>query len=90
MAFIRQGMSGESVKNLQVALNRSMPLAQPLKVDGILGGGTLARVLEFQKAVGLKADGIVGPLTSKGLLASYITALATNAVPLTTIGANRR
>lgn len=58
------GSTGGDVAILQAALN-SMPTSRlkPLKVDGIFGARTLERVREFQSNAGLRADGIVGPLT---------------------------
>src|SRR6185312_11280676 len=58
------GSRGSGVESLQSALNAiDSSQLPPLKVDGIFGPRTLARVREFQSKSGLKADGIVGPLT---------------------------
>lgn len=51
---------GPRVKALQLALNRGGAFLQP---DGLFGHATLREVREFQKASGLLADGMVGPLT---------------------------
>jgi predicted outer membrane repeat protein len=58
------GSSGPDVADVQQQLNSSPPTNLPLlNVDGVFGQRTLARVREFQGNNGLKADGIVGPLT---------------------------
>ena len=54
-------MRGDDVTELQRAL-RSWGF-DPGKIDGIFGEKTKAAVLAFQKAAGLKADGIAGPKT---------------------------
>lgn len=51
---------------LQAALNR-MGAKPVLLEDGIIGHATRAAVKEFQKSVGLAADGIAGPLTLAAL-----------------------
>ena len=62
------GLSGPDVADLQRQLNSSPPTNLPvLNADGIFGQRTLARVREFQGNNGLKADGIVGPLTRAAL-----------------------
>ena len=40
------------------------------KIDGIDGPNTRASVTTFQKAAGVAADGIAGPITKKALLAA--------------------
>ena len=46
----------------------------PGPLDGKMGPKTKAAILAFQKAAGLKADGIVGPITSAALFKSEPTA----------------
>ncbi|HEY3441282.1 MAG TPA: peptidoglycan-binding domain-containing protein [Paludibaculum sp.] len=66
---LAKGASGQAVRALQDVLNFQMRRGVPLRVDGIFGAKTDARVREFQAALGLKADGIVGPLTNAQLFA---------------------
>ena len=59
--MLRTGSRGDAVRKLQEMLNA---LGYDCgSVDGIFGSKTKAAVLAFQKANGLAADGIVGPLT---------------------------
>lgn len=62
---LRQGSSGDHVKDLQGLLNalRHELRQSLLKVDGDFGPKTDAAVEEFQRGTGLLADGVVGPLT---------------------------
>ncbi|MDI3518015.1 MAG: stage sporulation protein [Caldanaerobacter sp.] len=63
---LRYGMQGEDVKFLQSILNKlGFDVGTP---DGIFGFKTQNAVVQFQKANGLVADGIVGPATQKVLL----------------------
>lgn len=55
------GHNGEHVKRLQAFLND--PLGAQLDVDGVFGERTMWAVQAFQRAVGIDADGIVGPIT---------------------------
>ncbi len=64
---LSQGMTGPDVRALQDVLNFHIRRGEPLKVDGVFGPKTLARVLEFQKVNNLKADGLVGPKTNDQL-----------------------
>ena len=57
--LLKKGNSGESVKQLQKALN--------LYPDGIFGEVTEEAVKAFQKSNGLKQDGIVGDKTLEAL-----------------------
>ena len=58
------GSHGEDVKELQRQLNegRSGPM---LNADGRFGKLTHKAVVEFQRRNGVKADGVVGPVTAK-------------------------
>ena len=62
---LKNGCSGEYVKWLQTEL---VFAGFNLIVDGEFGKGTLAAVKSFQKAKGLKVDGICGAITRKYLL----------------------
>jgi peptidoglycan hydrolase-like protein with peptidoglycan-binding domain len=58
--LVKMGDRGGSVSQVQKLLNAASSRLPRLSVDGIFGARTLARVLEFQKANGLQADGLVG------------------------------
>lgn len=57
---IRRGSTGEHVTYFQ---QRLTALGYRLTIDGIFGPGTESAARSFQRANGLTADGIVGPLT---------------------------
>ena len=59
--MLRTGSRGDAVRKLQELLNTKGYDCGSM--DGIFGSKTKAAVLAFQKANGLGADGIVGPLT---------------------------
>ena len=66
--LLKRGSFGQGVDMVQVALNAHPPTRlPPIKVDGVFGGQTDARVREFQKNNGLEADGVVGNLTRVAL-----------------------
>jgi len=66
--IVRQGGYGQGIDIIQNALNNSPPTLLPLlKVDGVFGPKTDARVREFQRRHDLNPDGIVGPLTRRAL-----------------------
>ncbi|EGJ29270.1 putative peptidoglycan-binding domain-containing protein [Moorena producens 3L] len=58
---VRLGSQGEVVTRLQTILQQLGYYQQP--VDGVYGSNTFAAVSTFQQALGLNADGIVGPIT---------------------------
>lgn len=57
---LRKGDRGSEVKHLQELLSLH---GYPTSADGIFGSGTASKVMHFQQAKGLAADGIVGPKT---------------------------
>lgn len=70
---------GAQVAYLQDAMNRlpsnapwSSSAGEPLKVDGIFGPKTAARVKQFQQQNGLVVDGVVGPQTRQALMAHVL------------------
>lgn len=68
MSGTQLGTLTTEVLNVQKAL-----LARgfnPGPLDGKMGAKTKAAIIAFQKSAGLKADGIVGPLTSAALFQS--------------------
>ena len=63
---IRKGDRGTSVKILQEALleiGRGLNIKNSGGADGSFGSGTQKDVLDFQKLMGLSADGVVGKQT---------------------------
>ena len=65
MDTLEKGSKGPEVKQLQ---ERLMGLGyKPGSADGIFGVATEVAVKDFQKKMGLKADGVVGPITSSTL-----------------------
>lgn len=60
-SMLRRGDQGNSVRQLQEALN--IKAHAGLKVDSAFGGATDAAVRQFQRANGLTVDGKVGPKT---------------------------
>lgn len=65
-----KGSSGNDVKEVQVRVAgwaSDSASQKNIKVDGVYGEETKAAVMRFQKAYGLKADGIVGPATQAKL-----------------------
>ena len=61
---LSKGATGQSVLALQDVLNHHIRRADFLKVDGVFGAKTDARVRMFQSSNKLVADGVVGPLTN--------------------------
>jgi peptidoglycan hydrolase-like protein with peptidoglycan-binding domain len=64
--LLKKGSIGEDVKKLQAKLG--------LKADGSFGAGTEIKVQEWQKANGLKADGVIGDVSWKVLFPATTTA----------------
>jgi peptidoglycan hydrolase-like protein with peptidoglycan-binding domain len=58
---LKSGMSGADVAEWQLVLTRDLRVV--VTTDGIFGPVTVARTIEWQKAKGLGADGVVGPAT---------------------------
>jgi peptidoglycan hydrolase-like protein with peptidoglycan-binding domain len=81
---LRRGASGSAVARLQQILSRRGN--DPGAADGRFGPRTQAAVLAFQRANGLKVDGIVGPITWRALLADS-AAPVTPAPTTTTVDA---
>ncbi len=60
IGYLRMGSLGMNVRTLQAKLNTQGAM---LSTDGIFGLRTKRAVLNYQRRIGLKADGIVGPKT---------------------------
>lgn len=61
--LIRRGSKGSAVRTVQNALVRRGFGVGPWGADGDFGNATESAVRGFQRAVGISADGIVGPVT---------------------------
>jgi peptidoglycan hydrolase-like protein with peptidoglycan-binding domain len=75
MTTVFMGSVGPDVSRVQEMLNLLIQDGPPLRVDGIFGPKTQARVVQFQKQFQLFPDGIVGPLTGKALVAAVLAAM---------------
>lgn len=76
-SVLRQGSRGTDVVTLQYLLNVAAeyyPNVPSVAQDGIFGGGTRQAVIDFQQAMGLTADGIVGANTWRELYNVYLGA----------------
>src|SRR5690242_12826371 len=62
---LREGSSGEAVRELQIALKETGE--DPGPVDGQFGQQTLAAVRSFQQKRGIAVDGVVGPITWRNI-----------------------
>ncbi|MFD4024907.1 D-Ala-D-Ala carboxypeptidase family metallohydrolase [Streptomyces sp. NPDC058576] len=60
---LREGSSGEAVRQLQIRVSGYPGTGNQIAVDGAFGPGTKAAVQRFQSAYGLAADGIAGSAT---------------------------
>ncbi|RUS94707.1 hypothetical protein DSM106972_092420 [Dulcicalothrix desertica PCC 7102] len=64
---LRQGSTGQDVRNLQGLLKGAVEIGQGdyniTKVDGIFGTNTRDAIIEFQKDRHLAGDGVVGAIT---------------------------
>lgn len=65
-SMLRRGDQGNSIRELQLALN--LKFNAGLTVDGAFGAATDAAVRQAQRAKGLTVDGLVGPATWAVLL----------------------
>ncbi|MCM1305640.1 MAG: LysM peptidoglycan-binding domain-containing protein [Lachnospiraceae bacterium] len=74
-SVLRQGSRGSDVITLQYLLNVAAefyPYIPRVSQDGIFGSRTRQAVLDLQRAMGLNADGIVGPNTWRVLYDIYL------------------
>jgi peptidoglycan hydrolase-like protein with peptidoglycan-binding domain len=62
---LKEGSSGEAVRELQVALKEAGE--NPGPADGQFGPQTLAAVKAFQQKRGIAVDGVVGPITWRNI-----------------------
>ncbi|MBW4600818.1 MAG: peptidoglycan-binding protein [Calothrix sp. FI2-JRJ7] len=69
--ILKQGATGQEVRNLQALLKEALEIAHSdlslTNIDGIFGANTRAAVISFQKSSLLTADGVVGAATWKEL-----------------------
>lgn len=66
--LLRTGSRGADVRRLQVRVAGYPGYGRRLAVDGVYGPVTAAAVWRFQRAYGLRADGIAGPQTFGALV----------------------
>ena len=75
---LKVGSKGPQVELLQQALNELLKPSPKLDADGDFGPMTQQAVIQFQKAHGLKGDGVVDATTSEALGASLGLATPTD------------
>lgn len=78
-ASVKQGSRGNTVKSIQTKLKNWGYYTG--SVDGIFGAKTAAAVKSFQKANGLKADGVVGTQTASKMGISLGSSSSTSSSP---------
>ncbi len=77
-------MTGEDVRQVQLALNLQPGLGAPLKVTGVFDAATQSRVRVYQTKKGLPATGVVDFRTRLALYPFGVATLTLLAMPLTT------
>ena len=73
---VATGSTGDAVRGVQEEFqfrNLSGDPGRGLAVDGVFGAKTAAAVRGFQQALGITADGIVGPLTWRALVSGMLS-----------------
>ena len=65
--IVRSGSSGQSVRELQIALNNRLNPSPNLIINGLFTPQTERAVLAFQRSNWLEMDGIAGPCTLDAL-----------------------
>jgi peptidoglycan hydrolase-like protein with peptidoglycan-binding domain len=76
LVTVRRGSTGDAVRAVQDQFqfrNQSGDPRRGLRVDGVFGPATQRAVRDFQSAVGLGADGIVGPRTWNQLIGGALS-----------------
>jgi murein L,D-transpeptidase YcbB/YkuD len=61
--FLQRGSVGHGVADAQMALNAHNSGSPLLAIDGVFGQKTFDATVAFQRANGLKPDGVIGPET---------------------------
>ena len=73
---VASGSTGDAVRGVQEEFRFRDLSGEPgraLAVDGVFGPRTMAAVLGFQRALGVTADGIVGPVTWRALVSGMLS-----------------
>ena len=78
---MRSGNSGVEVRALQDVLNFHIRRLTPINVDGIFGPKTQSRLIEFQRANKLAADGVAGPNSNALLFMNEVLPISVAFVP---------
>jgi peptidoglycan hydrolase-like protein with peptidoglycan-binding domain len=73
---VASGSTGDAVCGVQEEFRFRDLSGEPgraLAVDGVFGSRTMAVVLGFQRALGITADGIVGPVAWRALVSGMLS-----------------
>lgn len=76
VVVVASGSTGDAVRGVQEEFRFRDLSGEPgraLAVDGVFGPRTRAAVLGFQRALGVTADGIVGPVTWRALVSGMLS-----------------
>ena len=79
--IVRSGSSGQSVRDLQMALNNRLNPSPNLIVNGLFTPQTERAVLAFQRSNWLETDGIAGPCTHDALYGTEAAPIILHNVP---------
>ncbi len=79
--IVRSGSSGQSVRELQIALNNRLNPSPNLIINGLFTPQTERAVLAFQRSNWLEMDGIAGPCTLDALYGTEAAPIILHNVP---------